>query len=68
MYHQLLRQKVCQRISVIPENWQFNSRFVLKTTKTPVLSFITELINFLYWMFFFEDKKKSMFVFITEIF
>ena len=32
---QLLRQKVRQRISVIPENWHFNSCFVLKTTKTP---------------------------------
>ena len=36
---QLLRQKVHQRISVIPENWHFNSRFVLKTTKTPVFFF-----------------------------
>ena len=34
--HHLLRQKVRQRISVIPENWHFNSRFVLKTAKTPV--------------------------------
>ena len=32
-----LRQRVCQRISVIPENWHFNSRFVMKTTKTPVV-------------------------------
>ena len=42
--HHLLRQKVRQRISVMkekkntmfPENWHYNSRFVLKTTKTPV--------------------------------
>ena len=34
-----LRQKVCQRISVIPENRHLNSRFVLKTTKTPGLMF-----------------------------
>ena len=40
----LLRQKVCQRISVIPENWHFNSRFVLKTTKTLVFVFITEIL------------------------
>ena len=32
----LLHQKVHQKISVIPENWHFNSDFVLKTTKTPV--------------------------------
>ena len=40
----LFRQKVRQRISVIPENWHFNSRFVLKTTKTPVFVFITEIL------------------------
>ena len=40
----LLCQKVRQRISVIPENWHFNSRFVLKTTKTPVFVFITEIL------------------------
>ena len=39
MNRQLLRQKIRQRISVIPENWHFNSRFVLKTTKTPVFCF-----------------------------
>ena len=44
MDRHLLRQKVRQRISVIPENWHFNSRFVLKTTKTPVFVFITEII------------------------
>ena len=32
-----LRQKVCQRISVIPENWHFYSCFVLKTTKNHCL-------------------------------
>ena len=40
----LLCQKVRQRISVIPENWHFNSRFVLKTTKTAVFVFITEIL------------------------
>ena len=47
--HQLLGQKVRQRISVMktntlmfPEN--FNSRFVLKTTKTAVFVFITEIL------------------------
>ena len=44
MNRQLLRQKVRQRISVIPENWHFNSRFVLKTTKTPVFVFISEIL------------------------
>ena len=42
--HHLLRQKVRQRISVIPENWHFNSRFVLKATKTPGFVFITEIL------------------------
>ena len=41
---QLLRQNVHQKISVITDNWQFNSRFVLKTTKTPVIAFITEIL------------------------
>ena len=41
---QLLRQKFCQRISVFPENWHFNSCFVLKTTKTPLFVFITEIL------------------------
>ena len=40
----LLRQKVRQRISVIPENWHFNWHFVLKTTKTPVFPFVTEIL------------------------
>ena len=44
MDRHLLRQKVYQRISVIPENWHFNSRFVLKTKKTPVFVFITEIL------------------------
>ena len=39
----LLRQKVRQRISVIPESWHFNSCFVLKTTRTPVFVFITAI-------------------------
>ena len=43
MDRHLLRQKVHQRISVIPENWHFNSRFVLNTTKTPVFVFITDI-------------------------
>ena len=52
---QLLRQKVRQRISVMktktkmfPENWHFNSRFVLKTTKTPEFVFITEIFDELF--------------------
>ena len=39
--HDLLRQKVRQRISVIPENWHFNSSFVLKT----LLRFFEELFD-----------------------
>ena len=48
---QSLCQKVRQRTSVIktktymfPENWHFNSHFVLKTTKTPAFVFITEIL------------------------
>ena len=51
MDRQLLRQKVCQRISVMKTNtlyvseyWHFHSLFVLKTTKTPVFVFITEIL------------------------
>ena len=40
----LLRQKGSQKISVIPENWHFNSRSVLKITKTPVFVFISEIL------------------------
>ena len=28
---------------MFPENWHFNSRFVLKTIKTPEFVFITEI-------------------------
>ena len=53
--HHLLHQKVCQKISVIKTNtfddieknssfWHFNSRFVLKTTKTLVFVFIAEIL------------------------
>ena len=52
MDRQLLCQKVHQKISVIKTNtcddnssfWHFNSRFVLKTTKTQVFVLITEII------------------------
>ena len=51
MDRQLLCQKVRQKISVIKTNacddnssfWHFNSRFVLKTTKTKVFVLITEI-------------------------
>ena len=43
-FFSFIMSKVRQRISVIPENWHFNSRFVLKTTKTPVFVFITEIL------------------------
>ena len=35
---------------VLPDNWHFNSCFVLKTTKTPLFFFITEILwrNFFY--------------------
>ena len=29
---------------MFPEDWHFNSLFVLKTTKTPVFDFITEIL------------------------
>ena len=46
MDRHLLWQNVRQRISVIPENWHFNSRFVLKTKKkTPVFVFIAEILR-----------------------
>ena len=48
MDHHLLRQKDHQRISVILENWQFNSSVALKTTKTPVFVFITEIFDELF--------------------
>ena len=51
----LLRQKVRQGISVIPENWHFYSRFVLKTTKTSVFVFITEIL----WRTFWRNKWRS---------
>ena len=55
--HHLLRQKVNQRISVIPENCHFNSRFVSKTTKAPVFVFITEIL----WRTFWHYKWQSVF-------
>ena len=45
MDHRLLRQKVHQRISGIPENWHFYSRLVLKTTRTVVFFEITEFFD-----------------------
>ena len=41
MDRHLLRQ---QTHSMFPENWRSNSRFVLKTTKTPMFVFITEIL------------------------
>ena len=46
--HHLLRQKVHQRISVIPENWHFKSRFVLKTTKTTVFYYLLRFFDELF--------------------
>ena len=61
MDRQLSQQKVRQRISVFPENWHFHSHFVLKTTKTPVFVFVTEILwgNFLFnnWHSFFDFVK-----------
>ena len=42
---------------LFPKNWHFNSRFVLKTTKTPVFVFITEIR----WQTFWRDKWRSVF-------
>ena len=44
--------------AIVPENWHFKSRFVLKTTKTSVFVFITEILNEL-----FEVIKDDLFVF-----
>ena len=37
----VIMSKSWSKISVVPENWHFYSRFVLKTTKTLVFVFIT---------------------------
>ena len=42
---------------MFPENWHFNSRFVLKTTKTSVFVFITEIL----WQTFWHNKWRSVF-------
>ena len=42
---------------MIPENWHFNSCFVLKTTKTAVVVFITEIL----WQTFWSNKWRSVF-------
>ena len=53
----LLRQKACQRISVvIPENRNFNSLFVLTTAKTPVFVFITEIL----WQTVWRNNWRSV--------
>ena len=62
----LLRQKVHQRISVMKthmfrENCHFNSRFIIKTTKTSVLFFITEIL----WRTFWRCKKTPLLIFST---
>ena len=41
---------------MFPENWHFNSRFVLKTTKTPVFIFITEIL----WRTFWHNNWRSI--------
>ena len=41
---------------MFPENWHFNSRIVLKTTKTPVFVFITEILLQTFW----NDKWRSV--------
>ena len=41
-------KNLCNENLMCPENWHFNSRFVLKTTNTLVFVFITEIFdNFL---------------------
>ena len=42
---------------MFPENWHFNSRFVLKTTKIPVFVFFTEIL----WQTFWRNKWWSIF-------
>ena len=53
----LLRQKVHQWISIIPENWHFNSCFFSKTAITAVFVFVTEIL----WRTFWLDKWRSVF-------
>ena len=42
---------------MFPENWHFNSRFVLKTTKTPGFVFITEILWRNKWRSVFDVVK-----------
>ena len=42
---------------VFPENWHFNSCFVLKTTKAPLFVFITEIL----WWTFWRNNWRSVF-------
>ena len=42
MDSQLLRQKVRQIISVIPENWHFNSSFVSETKKNTIIEILSQ--------------------------
>ena len=67
MDRQLLRQKVCQKISVMKKTlcvsssfWHFNSRFVLKTTKTPV--FVCFIYLCLFSLLRFSDKLSDVIV------
>ena len=46
-----------QTHSMFPENWHFNLRFVLKTIKTPVFVFITEIL----WRNFWNNRWRSIF-------
>ena len=47
---------------MFPENWHFNSHFVLKTTKTPVFVFITKIL----WQTFWRNKWRSVFDVVKE--
>ena len=43
--------------------WHFNSHFVLKTTKTPVFVFITEI----FWRTFWRNNWQSMFDIVERL-
>ena len=45
---------------MFPENWHFKSCLVLKTTKTPLFVFITEIL----WQTFWRNKWQSVFDFV----
>ena len=53
-----------QTHSMFPKNWHFNSRFVLKTTKTPMSVFITEI----FWQTVWRNNWRFVFDVVKRLF